>query len=85
MGIIKRVEWKPPPWNKEYRKIYSWCLKHGIKIYPVATSKGEKNKNCYIEVSVNGKTTLSPKHYGVNELWHKIFELYKFYYDKRTD
>jgi hypothetical protein len=48
--MIKTVNWKPPPWNKEYRKIYSWCLKHGIKIYPVATSKGEKNKNCYIEV-----------------------------------
>ena len=57
--MIKTVNWKPPPWSKEYRKIYSWCLKHGIKIYPVATAKGEKNKNCYIEVSVNGKRYLS--------------------------
>ena len=85
MGIIKRVEWKPPPWSKEYRKIYSWRLKHGIKIYQVAASKGEKNKNCYIEVNVNGKTTTSPKHYSVSELWPKIFELYKFYYDKNTN
>ena len=83
--MIKTVNWKPPPWSKEYRKIYSWCLKHGIKIYPVAASKGEKNKNCYIEVNVNGKTTTSPKHYSVSELWPKIFELYKFYYDKNTN
>ena len=36
-------------------------------------------------ITKNGKTTLSPKHYGVSELWPKIFELYKFYYDKRTN
>ena len=76
--MIKKVEWKPPMWSKELRKIYSWCLKHGIKIYPVAAAKGEKNKNCYIEVSVNGKTTLSPKHYGVNELWPKNLSYISF-------
>lgn len=85
MGISKLPEWKPPPWNKEYRKIYSWCLKHGVKIYPVPASKGQKNKTCYIEVNVNGKKTMSPSTYNTNELWVKVFELYKFYYDKHTN
>jgi len=31
-------------WIKNTRKIYQWCIKHGVKIYSVPCGKGEKNK-----------------------------------------
>jgi|TARA_R110000803_G_scaffold37040_2_gene79739 hypothetical protein len=82
MGIGKTIDWKQPFWNKENTAAYSWCIKHGIKIYSVPCGKGFNNKTCWIEVNVNGRKQQSPKTYGPTELWPKVMELYKFYYDK---
>ena len=82
MGIGKKVEWKPPLWNKENTDAYKWCINHGVKIYSVPCGKGFNNKTCWIEVNVNGRTKRSPNTYGPTELWPKVMELYKFYYDK---
>jgi hypothetical protein len=35
-----------------------------------------------IEVTANGQKITSPKEYGPADLNDKIFELYRFYYDK---
>jgi hypothetical protein len=35
-----------------------------------------------IEVTANGKKITSPKEYGPDNLYDKVFELYRFYYDK---
>jgi len=73
MGV-KTINWKHPNWNKENTEAYQWCIKHGVKIYSVPCGKGFNNKTCWIEVNVNGRKQ--------TELWPKVMELYKFYYDK---
>ena len=64
MGIGKKVEWKPPLWNKENTDAYKWCINHGVKIYSVPCGKGFNNKTCWIEVNVNGRKQKSPNTYG---------------------
>jgi len=83
MGVIKGVDCKPPNWGDPMNlKAYSWCINHGVTIAALACAPGYKNRHWDVEVTVNGKTVISPKSYGPNELWDKVFELYKFYYKK---
>ena len=81
MGVTG-INWKHPEWNKENTEAYRWCIKHGVKIYSVPCGKGFNNKTCWIEVNANGRKQRSPNTYGPTELWPKVMELYKFYYDK---
>ena len=77
---------KSPEWgNPENLKAYSWCLDHGISIGMFATTPGFDNRTWVIEINVNGQKTKSPREYGPNELYSKVFELYKYYYNKYKD
>ena len=83
MGIKpKYTECKPPMWDKANKDAYSWCINHGIYISALAVGKGNYNKAWTIQVEVKGKKVISPKTYGPDNLYSKIFELYRFYYDK---
>jgi len=83
MGVVKTVECKSPDWSDPINlKAYSWCISHGVTIRPFACAPGYKNRHWDIEVTVNKKKVMSPKSYLPDELWGKVFELYKFYYDK---
>jgi hypothetical protein len=68
----KGTECKPP----------GWCINHGVTISAFATVAGFQCKSWVIEVTANGQKITSPKEYGPNDLNDKIFELYRFYYDK---
>ena len=86
MGIKpKYTECKPPEWTEENLKAYSWCIRHGIKIGILAAAPGFKNSAWYLEITANGKKVKSPKEYDKHELWEKVFELYRFYYDKNNE
>ena len=86
MGIkTKYTECKPPEWTKEDLRAYSWCINHGIYISALAATKGNFCKDWYIQVEAKGKKVTSPKSYGPDDLYSKIFELYRFYYDKNMD
>jgi len=81
--MIKTVECKPPDWSDPINlKAYSWCIDHGITMRPIACTPGYKNRDWDIEITVNDKKVTSPRSYDLNELWDKVFELYKFYYNK---
>ena len=84
MGIAhKGTVCKPPDWgNPKNLEAYSWCVNHGVTIGCFATTPGFGNRTWQIEVTANGKKILSPKEYGVDDLYPKVFELYKFYYNK---
>ena len=83
MGIkAKYTECKPPEWTNEDLRAYSWCINHGIYISALAEGKGNHNKLWTIQVEAKGKKVISPKTYGPDDLYSKIFELYRFYYDK---
>ena len=73
----------PPDWGNPINlKAYSWCINHDVKIGMFATSPGFGNRSWQIEVTANGKKILSPREYGPDELYLKVFELYRFYYNK---
>ena len=80
---VKTIEPKPPDWgNPENLEAYSWCINHGITIGCLACTSGNRNRDWDIQITVNDKKQMSPKSYGPDELYDKVFELYKFYYNK---
>ena len=72
----------PPQWTDEDRVAYRWCINNGIKISPWAATSDRDNYHWWIDVEVNGTKRRSPKTYNGRVLNEKIFELYRFYYDK---
>ena len=81
MGIVKL---EPYDQTEEDKKAYSWCVNHGIKIGMLAVSPGFDNAAWKIRVVANGKETISPRDYNKREILPKLFELYRFYYDKNV-
>ena len=78
----KKVNILGPDWTDENRKAYHWCVNNGIKISPLAASSEYDNYYFWIDVEVNGAKKRSPFKYDGKQLNTKIFELYRFYYDK---
>ena len=48
----------------------------------LAVAPGFDNASWKIRVVANGKETISPRDYNKWEVLPKLFELYRFYYDK---
>tara|TARA_R100001079_G_scaffold77230_1_gene41812 strand:- start:196 stop:465 length:270 start_codon:yes stop_codon:yes gene_type:complete len=79
----KEIQCKPPKWNDPINlEAYSWCINHGVKISAHATVPGFKCKTWVLVVTANEETITSPKEYGPDEVYEKMFELYRFYYNK---
>ena len=57
---------------------YRWCVKNNIAISPKAYSTTQ----WYIDIKNKDRTHTSPDTYGKTEIWNKIFEYCKYYYDK---
>ena len=81
MGIVKL---EPYDQTEEDKKAYSWCVNHGIKIGMLAVAPGFDNASWKIRVVANGNETISPRDYNKWEVLPKLFELYRFYYDKNV-
>ncbi len=62
----------------EERKAYHWCINNGIFISPLATGEG----SWYIEIKLNNNIHKSPEAYGKTTVWEKLYEYYKYYYNK---
>ena len=73
---------KAPAWTDADHIAYTWCLDHGITIGMFATTPGFGNKHWEIEITIDNKKIKSPREYGPDELYPKVFELYKYYYNK---
>ena len=80
----KTVTVDAPEWNEDQMVSYNWCINHGVKIAPWACSSDRDNYFWWIDVEVNGAKRRSPFKYNGRQINEKIFELYKFYYDKNT-
>ncbi len=57
---------------------YRWCINNGIYISPFANGEGA----WYIEIKLNNKVSRSPDAYGGVTIWIKLYEFYKYYYNK---
>ena len=55
-----------------------WCINNGITIAPFAKEPG----SWYIDITINGKTNRSPHIYIRDMIWEKIYEYYRYYYEK---
>jgi len=57
---------------------YRWCINNGIYISPYSNGEGA----WYIEIKLNNKISRSPESYGKVTIWIKLYEFYKYYYNK---
>ena len=68
-------------YTKENIKHASWCLKKNIKIAVVPNWEGASNE-WKVELNINKKIHTDPKVYKDKEALAKMYEYYKYYYDK---
>ena len=77
------------PWGKKVNmgnynatdyetKAYAWCIRNKIYIAPKAINDAKWS----IVITNNGKTYEDPSHYIKGLIWKKIYEYYKYYYEK---
>ncbi len=62
----------------EDMEAYVWCIRNKIYISPFATGEA----TWYLDIEINKKTNRSPTAYSKNTIWIKMYEFYKYYYDK---
>ena len=74
----KQIKMGEPPMDNKLWEAYRWCVRNNIAISPKAYSPTQ----WYIDIKNKDKTHTSPEMYGKTEIWIKIFEYCKYYYDK---
>lgn len=65
-------------YTEEEYEAYKWCIKNNIYISPLAMS----SVRWTITITNNGKEFKDPNSYGKVEIWKKLYQYYKYYYDK---
>ena len=60
-----------------------WCHQNNIFI-AVTPSWDESMDDWKVEIRINGKTHLNPKTYSGHDAQTKMYEYYKYYYDKNV-
>ena len=69
------------PYTPQDMKHVGWCIKKDIKIAIIPNWDGDYNE-WRIELNINKKIHLDPKIYNADEAHIKMYEYYKYYYDK---
>lgn len=64
--------------NEEEFKAYHWCINNGIIIFPEC----KLTPPWAIEIKIKNKVYKSPDQYHAIEVWEKMYEYYKYYYNK---
>ena len=65
------------PYTPEDMKRVGWCMNKNIKIAVVPSGT-----RWQVELNLNGKIHLNPEQYDGKEATEKMYEYYKYYYDK---
>ena len=68
-------------YTPEDMKRVGWCMDNGITIAAVPNWKGDYSQ-WQVEITINGKPNIDPKIYTGEEAQMKMYEYYKYYYDK---
>jgi len=76
--VKKSVMGNYMPTSEEF-KAYHWCINNGIYISPFACGQ---RAAWYLDIEINKKTNRSPDVYSKDTIWIKMYEFYKYYYDK---
>ena len=62
-------------------KMVDWCMNNGIKIAVIPNWEGDSTQ-WKVEVTINGRPNIDPKIYTGEGAQIKMYEYYKYYYDK---
>ena len=68
-------------WQEDEMKIIGWCLNKGIAVSIMPDWKDDLNR-WKIDISLNNKTHTDPNRYNDEDVYNKVNEYYKYYYDK---
>ena len=69
------------PYTDEDIKRVNWCIEKNIRIAVVPKWDGVPS-DWQVEISINGKMHADPKVYSGYDAQTKMYEYYKYYYDK---
>ena len=69
------------PYTKEDMERVEWCMQKNIFV-AVTPSWEESMDDWKVEIRINGRTHLDPKTYSGYDAQTKMYEYYKYYYDK---
>ena len=81
----KKSPSKRPPkklWPKDEMKVIGWCLQNNIGV-SISPDWKDDLQRWQIEININGKVHTDPNRYNGNVL-DKMYEYYKYYYDKHN-
>ena len=67
------------PYTNEDMKRVNWCMNKGIKIAVIPNGI-----DWQVELNINDKIHLDSKIYEAKEAYKKMYEYYKYYYDKHN-
>ena len=68
------------PYTPEDMKRVNWCFKKGISI--VLNPSNEGIDRWRVEIRMNNKSHVDPKFYSGYDALGKMYEYYKYYYDR---
>ena len=68
-------------WEEQEMKIIGWCLTRNIGVGISPDWKDDLNR-WKITIDINGKHHDDPNLYDNEEVYNKVIEYYKYYYDK---
>ena len=69
------------PYTREDMKHAGWCHQKNIFVAVTPNANGGLN-DWNVEIRINGKIHLDPKPYNGYDAQTKMYEYYKYYYDK---
>ena len=67
-------------WDEDQMKVVGWCINNNIHIGITPDFDNEFNL-WQIEIRINGTSHHDPKRYD-DDVLDKVYEYYKYYYDK---
>ena len=68
-------------WDDSEMKIIGWCLNKKIEISIMPDWKDQLN-NWKIDIKINKKKFTDPNRYEDDKVLDKVYEYYKYYYEK---
>ena len=68
-------------WTDKEIKIIGWCMRKNIHISTTPDWKDDLNR-WIIHININGRIHDDPNRYKDEEALEKMYEYYKYYYDK---
>ena len=71
------------PYTPEDLKRVNWCVEKGIRVAVVPKQDGPPS-DWKVEISIDGRTHADPETYNGYDAQTKMYEYYKYYYDKNV-